>query len=144
MGIGGIMSRSNDSKIIPLLPRRAGDASIREMVIDGRRYKLVPLDDEEPAPSPRGPSDLLTERELQVAALVAEGRVNKQIAGALQTCVRTVKSDRAHVMQTFRVHTLADLRVLTTKKPGDEVALVLERAGWIMRRRVVLGSRPKK
>jgi len=51
----------------------------------------------------------LTPRERAVFDQVVSGKLNKQIAGALQTCVRTVKSDRAHVMQTFRVHTLADL-----------------------------------
>jgi FixJ family two-component response regulator len=51
----------------------------------------------------------LTPRERAVFDQVVAGRLNKQIAGTLQTCVRTVKSDRAHVMQTFRVNTLADL-----------------------------------
>ena len=51
----------------------------------------------------------LSSRERAVFGQVVAGRLNKQIAGSLQTCVRTVKSDRAHVMQTFRVHTLADL-----------------------------------
>jgi len=51
----------------------------------------------------------LTPRERAVFDQVVAGKLNKQIAGTLQTCVRTVKSDRAHVMQTFRVHTLADL-----------------------------------
>jgi FixJ family two-component response regulator len=51
----------------------------------------------------------LTPRERAVFDQVVAGRLNKQIAGTLQTCVRTVKSDRAHVMQTFRVSTLADL-----------------------------------
>lgn len=51
----------------------------------------------------------LTARERAVFDQVVSGKLNKQIAGSLQTCVRTVKSDRAHVMQTFRVHTLADL-----------------------------------
>jgi FixJ family two-component response regulator len=51
----------------------------------------------------------LTPRERAVFDQVVSGKLNKQIAGSLQTCVRTVKSDRAHVMQAFRVHTLADL-----------------------------------
>ena len=51
----------------------------------------------------------LSTRERAVFGQVVAGKLNKQIAGTLQTCVRTVKSDRAHVMQTFRVHTLADL-----------------------------------
>ena len=51
----------------------------------------------------------LSLRERAVFDQVVAGRLNKQIAGSLQTCVRTVKSDRAHVMAAFRVHTLADL-----------------------------------
>ena len=51
----------------------------------------------------------LTLRERAVFEQVVAGRLNKQIADSLQTCVRTVKSDRAHVMSAFRVHTLADL-----------------------------------
>src|SRR5207342_1590476 len=51
----------------------------------------------------------LSLRERSVFDQVVAGRLNKQIADSLSTCVRTVKSDRAHVMSTFRVHTLADL-----------------------------------
>ena len=51
----------------------------------------------------------LSLRERSVFDQVVAGRLNKQIADSLQTCVRTVKSDRAHVMAAFRVHTLADL-----------------------------------
>jgi FixJ family two-component response regulator len=51
----------------------------------------------------------LSLRERAVFDQVVAGRLNKQIADSLQTCVRTVKSDRAHVMAAFRVHTLADL-----------------------------------
>jgi FixJ family two-component response regulator len=51
----------------------------------------------------------LSLRERAVFDQVVAGRLNKQIADSLQTCVRTIKSDRAHVMSAFRVHTLADL-----------------------------------
>lgn len=51
----------------------------------------------------------LSLRERAVFDQVVAGRLNKQIADSLQTCVRTIKSDRAHVMAAFRVHTLADL-----------------------------------
>jgi FixJ family two-component response regulator len=67
----------------------------------------------------------LTSRERAVFGQVVAGKLNKQIAGTLQTCVRTVKSDRAHVMQTFRVHTLADLVRVSVElgEPARSVSL---------------------
>jgi len=65
----------------------------------------------------------LTLRERAVFDQVVAGRLNKQIADSLQTCVRTVKSDRAHVMSTFRVHTLADL-VRVSVELGETPKLV--------------------
>ena len=65
----------------------------------------------------------LSQRERAVFDQVVAGRLNKQIAGTLQTCVRTVKSDRAHVMAAFRVHTLADL-VRVSVELGETPRLV--------------------
>jgi FixJ family two-component response regulator len=65
----------------------------------------------------------LSQRERAVFDQVVAGRLNKQIAGSLQTCVRTVKSDRAHVMAAFRVHTLADL-VRVSVELGETPRLV--------------------
>jgi FixJ family two-component response regulator len=67
----------------------------------------------------------LTLRERAVFDQVVAGRLNKQIADSLQTCVRTVKSDRAHVMSTFRVHTLADL-VRVSVELGETPKLVTQ------------------
>lgn len=46
--------------------------------------------------------DNLTERELQVLAMVAEGCSNKDIAGQLDICVRTVKNHLTGIMTKLR------------------------------------------
>jgi DNA-binding NarL/FixJ family response regulator len=50
-----------------------------------------------------------TPREIQIIRLLAEGKVNKEIAYQLGIAVRTVEAHRAHVMQKLGLHSLADL-----------------------------------
>jgi FixJ family two-component response regulator len=51
----------------------------------------------------------LTDRERAVFEQVVIGRLNKQIANTLNTCERTVKAHRAHVMEKMQVHSVAEL-----------------------------------
>ena len=51
----------------------------------------------------------LTPREREVMALITAGRLNKQVAGELETAERTVKFHRANIMQKMRAKSLADL-----------------------------------
>jgi RNA polymerase sigma factor (sigma-70 family) len=51
----------------------------------------------------------LTPREREVLALVAAGRLNKQIAADLGICEQTIKVHRGRVMEKLRAKTLADL-----------------------------------
>src|SRR5437868_5721139 len=76
---------------LPLAPAEQALAG-REVVLDGRRYRLVPVD--EPAVSRQDAAALaqLTARELQVVALVAEGHVNKEIARMLRISEWTVST----------------------------------------------------
>jgi len=57
----------------------------------------------------------LTPRERQVLALVASGKLNKQIADVLGTSVRTVKAHRAQVMRKMEVGSLAALVIATSR-----------------------------
>ena len=65
----------------------------------------------------------LTPREREVCALVASGRLNKQIAAVLGTSAKTVKVHRARVMTKLEVGSLPELvRVadrLGLRHPGD-------------------------
>jgi FixJ family two-component response regulator len=63
----------------------------------------------------------LTARERQVFVLVAAGRLNKQIASSLNTCERTVKAHRAHVMEKLHVRSVAELVHVAVKLETDIV-----------------------
>ena len=53
--------------------------------------------------------NLLTPREREVCALVAAGRLNKQIAGRLGVTEKTIKAHLRRVMQKLQVRSLVDL-----------------------------------
>jgi DNA-binding CsgD family transcriptional regulator len=98
-----------------------------EMLVDGRRYRLVPVDgpadDGRPSvAAERRPSaaEQLTARELQIATLVAEGFVNKQIAGELRISEYTVSTH---------------LRRIYAKLGVDTRAAMVSRCSTILRRR---------
>jgi FixJ family two-component response regulator len=63
----------------------------------------------------------LTEREAEVFALVARGRLNKQIAGELHVAERTVKAHRQSIVEKLQVRSSAEL------------ALIAERLGMLPR-----------
>jgi len=52
---------------------------------------------------------LLTDPEREVLQLVAEGKVNSQIAGVLSISVNTVETHRKRIMEKLDLHTTADL-----------------------------------
>ncbi len=51
----------------------------------------------------------LTAREQQVLERIVAGRLNKQIAGDLNICIKTVEAHRANIMEKLEVTTVADL-----------------------------------
>jgi DNA-binding NarL/FixJ family response regulator len=50
-----------------------------------------------------------TPRQLEIIRLLAEGKINKEIAYQLGIAVRTVEAHRANIMQKLGFHSLADL-----------------------------------
>ncbi len=78
-------------------------------VLAGRRYRLVPLDDQVPLPpyAVAPAAEVLTGRELQIVALVADGRVNKQIADVLRISEWTVSTHLRRIFAKLGVDTRA-------------------------------------
>jgi DNA-binding NarL/FixJ family response regulator len=52
---------------------------------------------------------ILTHREREVVQLIAEGKINKQIANTLDISVKTVETHRASAMHKLKLRTTADL-----------------------------------
>lgn len=84
----------------------------REVVLNGRRYRLFPVDEDpgilaaQRPPSP-APALVLTARELQIAALIADGLVNKQVAVTLQISEWTVSTHLRRIYAKLGVDTRA-------------------------------------
>jgi DNA-binding NarL/FixJ family response regulator len=55
------------------------------------------------------PCDLLTDRQLEVLAMVANGKSSKEIADTLRLSPRTVDVHRARIMDRLQVHEVASL-----------------------------------
>jgi DNA-binding CsgD family transcriptional regulator len=81
-------------------------APVSEVILDGRRYRLVPVD-ENPVLGRRVNTSLLTGRELQIVSLVAEGRINKQIAVDLHISEWTVSTHLRRIFVKLSVDTRA-------------------------------------
>jgi DNA-binding CsgD family transcriptional regulator len=80
----------------------------RELTVAGRHYRLVPVDVlEETGATPPSAAELLTPRELQIVALVAEGNVNKQVADVLRISEWTVSTHLRRIFAKLGVDTRA-------------------------------------
>ncbi|MFD7310973.1 helix-turn-helix transcriptional regulator, partial [Promicromonospora sp. NPDC059942] len=60
-------------------------------------------------------TDLLTERELDVARLVVQGRTNRQVAANLYVSVRTVEVHLGRVFRKLGVRSRTELAVLALR-----------------------------
>jgi DNA-binding CsgD family transcriptional regulator len=94
---------------LPIAPGAAagleGGAVAQELIVNGRRYRLV---SEETAGEPEaGAAQLLTPREMQIVALVAQGQVNKQIAAELRISEWTVSTHLRRIYAKLGVDTRA-------------------------------------
>jgi DNA-binding CsgD family transcriptional regulator len=98
-----------------LAPARASAASVADrLVAEGRRLSLeeavrLTLSDEPDDPRPPGPWRTLTRREAEVAALVARGLTNRDIATQLFVSVRTVEVHVDHILTKLGFHTRTQL-----------------------------------
>jgi len=60
--------------------------------------------------------DLLTDREREVLQLAAEGKPNKEIAGALGIGLTTVETHRTHILQKLGLHSVPELILYAVRK----------------------------
>jgi DNA-binding NarL/FixJ family response regulator len=60
--------------------------------------------------------DLLTDREREILQLLAEGRVNKEVASLLNISLTTVETHRGHILQKLSLHSTADLILYAVRK----------------------------
>jgi DNA-binding NarL/FixJ family response regulator len=69
----------------------------------------------------RGPGSQLSLRERQIVQLIAAGKTNHEIAGALYLSPHTVKSHVSHILQKLALPN------------RTEVAIFAVKAGWVSR-----------
>jgi two-component system response regulator NreC len=62
------------------------------------------------------PLDLLSSREREVLQLIAEGKTNKEIAGALNLSVYTVDAHRGRIMEKLNLHSAGELVRFAVRK----------------------------
>ncbi len=60
--------------------------------------------------------ELLTDREREVLQLVAEGKTNKEIAGALNLSLYTVDTHRTHILQKLNLHSVPEVILYAVRK----------------------------
>jgi ATP/maltotriose-dependent transcriptional regulator MalT len=88
---------------------QAPSSEVGRLEIEGRCYAIRTA---EAPPAPKEEAlqfDVLTERELQIAVLVARGRLNKQIAHQLGISEYTVCTHIRHMFCKLRVRTRAEM-----------------------------------
>jgi len=94
--------------------RRSAGAASANLLGEGRRLALgeaiaLGLADQPEDRRRPGPSPGLTRREAEVAALVARGLTNRQIAGQLYLSVRTVEAHVDHILSKLGFRTRTQL-----------------------------------
>ena len=126
-----ISLRNSGSRIPIVFSTGFGDvtSSVRAMKIGAVDFLTKPIDEEQllsavdrglsldvefrrvdaVMSSLKGRLGRLTPRERQVFALVVTGLLNKQIAGRLGTCERTIKVHRARIMKKMEAGSVAEL-----------------------------------
>jgi two-component system, NarL family, response regulator NreC len=99
--IGYVLKEAADTELVRAV----------RLAADGRTYLNPELGARLAAepPTPAGPPDDLSTREIEVLRLIALGHTNSEIASQLYLSVRTVESHRAHIQQKTRRTTRADL-----------------------------------
>ena len=111
------LRRAFDAGATGYLVKEAADVELVQavrQVATGKQYVhpslgAALLAPDAPAARPTGPGGELSEREVEVLALIANGLTNAEIAARLFVSVRTVETHRAHIHQKLNLRTRAEL-----------------------------------
>lgn len=76
--------------------------AVSSVVLSGYLGDRPPTDTDDPL-------GRLTDREREVLQLIAEGKTNKDIAGALSLSINTIETHRKHLMEKLDLHNTAEL-----------------------------------
>ena len=96
-----VLKEAADDELVTAVRRAAADETYLNPQL-GARMAAEP-------PTPSGPPDDLSEREVEVLRMIALGHTNAEIAEQLYLSIRTVESHRAHIQQKLRRSSRADL-----------------------------------
>ncbi len=94
---------------VDFFPKPFRDEDLLRAVDDAVRRDLRERTESSGHAALRERFDTLTPREREVMALVVRGMLNKQVAGALDVSVKTIKIHRGRVMAKMGVRSVADL-----------------------------------
>ncbi len=98
-----------------LIEKPFKDQTLLDAVGQAVRADLARRDEDSTRQALRSRLDKLSPRELEVARLIVEGRLNKTIGQRLEISERTVQVHRLHVMEKLGIHSAAELTQLVLK-----------------------------
>jgi DNA-binding NarL/FixJ family response regulator len=107
-GVCGYISKSGPSADLPkvLTTVAQGGAYLSPHIV----VRLMDwVKNRELKSTPNPALDMLTEREVQVLRLIAEGKTSKEVASDLNLAVETIRTYRKSLMNKLKVHKLAGL-----------------------------------
>jgi FixJ family two-component response regulator len=110
-GYGDVPSTVRAMKLgaVDFLTKPVGETSLVEAITSGLARSMARWRAQTEQDAVRNRLGSLTPREREVCGLVAQGLLNKQIAGELGTSEKTVKVHRARVMTKLGVGSVAEL-----------------------------------
>jgi two-component system response regulator NreC len=109
-----LLKSATDEDLVPAIyavtrGRSFFSSGVTAVLVEGYIERLRKHDDLDPYES-------LTDREKQVLRLLAEGRVNKDVAAVLDLSLDTVESHRERLMRKLNLHNGAEIVLYAMRK----------------------------